>query len=45
MDEATEKYARSEKSLSTLTRKFVDLLKTDQFVDLNVVSTITLKFS
>jgi hypothetical protein len=41
--EEPEKYARSEKSLSTLTKKFVELLKTDQEVDLNVVSNSFLK--
>jgi hypothetical protein len=39
MDESShEKGGRSEKSLSTLTRKFVELLKEDREVDLNVVS-------
>ena len=36
--EPVEKYTRSEKSLSTLTRKFVELLKETPEVDLNVVS-------
>lgn len=34
----TEKYSRSEKSLSTLTKKFVEMLKSTEVLDLNIVS-------
>lgn len=36
----SEVYSRSEKSLSTLTRKFVEMLQSDEILDLNVVSWI-----
>lgn len=41
MDESREKGGRSEKSLACLTRKFVELLKNSQDVDLNVVGCFT----
>lgn len=34
---AIEKYSRSEKSLSTLTKKFVEMLQNEVVLDLNTV--------
>lgn len=35
-----EKYSRSEKSLSTLTKKFVEMLQSGTSLDLNTVSVL-----
>ena len=38
--EVTEKYSRSEKSLSTLTKKFVVMLQSEDSLDLNNVKNL-----